>query len=152
MSSHAPISSRICSTKQYARNTFLFNVSFVLRAHADPTPYEPILRKLALTLHTLEVESEFIFRPEKKAHLNNMFQRVLMDLSARKECLLALDEANLLSLKLTRVVQVGREEISIPWARIEPPTLECTQNRNFSIDSFTHCLSPVYFSPPPLFP
>ena len=57
----------------------------------------------------MEVESEFIFRPEKKAHLNDILQRILVDLNEHKECLLALDEANLLSLKLTRVVQVGSE-------------------------------------------
>ncbi len=92
-------------------------MSFVLRAHADPTPYEPILRKLALTLHAMEVESEFLFCADKKAHLGLILGKVLADLNAHNECLLTLDEANLLSLKLTRVVQepplVGDHEVPV---------------------------------------
>lgn len=93
---------------QYPRNTFLFNVCFVLDARSDPAPYEPILRKVALTLYSLEEDREFISRPETRWQLHRMLHRILEDLNARKECLLILDDANLLSLKLVHVVQVGK--------------------------------------------
>ena len=64
---------------QYHRNALLFAVGFVLSEDAETVysskvtyllivqdVYEPALRKLSSTLHTLEIECEYLFNSETK--------------------------------------------------------------------------------------
>src|SRR5436190_20028427 len=41
--------------KKYTRNTFMFNLSFVFDRGADTSSYEPVVRKVARVLTSLEV-------------------------------------------------------------------------------------------------
>lgn len=88
------------SHEKYMRNSLLFSVGFVLPAEADAAPYEPVLRKLGLYLFTMEVESGFLFRPERKAALQHILPAILHGLNARGECFVAVDEVDTIALKL----------------------------------------------------
>jgi hypothetical protein len=52
--------------ERYARNSLLFALVLVLPSWADTAPYEPVLRKLGSYLYSMEVESEFLSRRERR--------------------------------------------------------------------------------------
>jgi nitrogen permease regulator 2-like protein len=88
------------SHERYMRNTLLYSVGFVLPGDADASPYEPVLRKLGLYLFSMEIESGFLFRPERKAALADLLPAILHGLNARGECFVAVDECDTIALKL----------------------------------------------------
>ena len=85
---------------KYPRNTLLFSVGFVLAAAADTAPFEPVLRKLALALAQLEIESELLLRSSRTPLLGGILDSILSGLSARGECFVAVDSADTIALKL----------------------------------------------------
>ena len=88
------------SGSKYGRNALLFNVGLVLYKHAPAQLFTAALRKLSLMLRSMELESEFLSTPSKKAALSLLLPRLLQDLNASGECTLPLDSRNFLSLKL----------------------------------------------------
>ena len=85
---------------KYGRNALLFNLGLVLHEHAPAQLFTSALRKLSMTLQSMELESEFLSTPSMKESLGLLLPRVLRDLNATGECTLALDARNLLSIKL----------------------------------------------------
>ena len=103
---HSALNSRVLAFpvglqhEKYERNGLLFTVCFVLDAAADTAPYEPVLRKLGLYLQAMEVESEFISDPRRKARLADILPTILRGLRQRGECYVAVDGAFAICLTL----------------------------------------------------
>ena len=115
---------------KYERNALLFSLGFVLPVDADTEPFEPILRKFAAVLLALENEREYLFYDASKAQLQEVLQRLYMDLSSRGETFLQLDESNVVAGKVFETPQQPLEipdycvpilrfskvaQINIPW-------------------------------------
>lgn len=89
------------SNARYERNALLFSVGFVLRRAADPSPFRPLLSKLAVTLQAMEEESRFLTSPQKRPKLQVLLERILLSLNSSEwECNLLMSRSNALHLKL----------------------------------------------------
>ena len=87
--------------ERYARNSLFFSVGFVLRRAADPSPFRPLLAKLASTLRSMEVESRLLSSPKLQPQLQTILERILISLNSPSwECNLILSPSNSLNLKL----------------------------------------------------
>jgi hypothetical protein len=62
--------------KKYLRNYLMFNLCFVCRSKARTVQFEPIVKKLAEYLVTLEVEQEFLFDENKKKQLPELMKKI----------------------------------------------------------------------------
>ena len=90
---------RIQDTR-YERNSLLFSVGFVIRRLADPSPYRPLLSRLASVLRSMEIESRFLSSPSTKPRIQDFLNTIVPSLnSAGAKCHLLLDEANALHLQ-----------------------------------------------------
>uniref|UniRef100_A0A6I8N5Q6 NPR2 like, GATOR1 complex subunit n=1 Tax=Ornithorhynchus anatinus TaxID=9258 RepID=A0A6I8N5Q6_ORNAN len=74
--------------KKYSRNALLFNLGFVCDARAKTCALEPIVKKLAGYLTTLELESSFISTEESKQKLIPIMTILLEELNATGKCTL----------------------------------------------------------------
>ncbi|NXY66211.1 NPRL2 protein, partial [Callaeas wilsoni] len=86
--------------KKYSRNALLFNLGFVCDARAKACALEPIVKKLAGYLTTLELESGFISNEESKQKLVPIMTILLEELNAKGKCTLPIDESNTIHLKV----------------------------------------------------
>ncbi len=88
--------------KKYARNALLFNLSFVFPRDVGSAifPYRSIIRKLGAIIETLELESEFLFKPESKMHLPSLIQKIYSQLNSIGNCSISANAANKINLKL----------------------------------------------------
>ncbi|KAB1264701.1 GATOR complex protein NPRL2 [Camelus dromedarius] len=109
--------------KKYSRNALLFNLGFVCDAQAKTCALEPIVKKLAGYLTTLEVcntmglakgsgmyppccpcsiqlESSFVSTEESKQKLVPIMTILLEELNASGRCTLPIDESNTIHLKV----------------------------------------------------
>ncbi|XP_043408256.1 GATOR complex protein NPRL2 isoform X4 [Chelonia mydas] len=86
--------------KKYSRNALLFNLGFVCDARAKTCALEPIVKKLAGYLTTLELESGFISNEESKQKLVPIMTILLEELNATGKCTLPIDESNTIHLKV----------------------------------------------------
>ncbi len=90
----------IQNTKRYERNSLLFSVGFVIRRSSDPSPFRPLLSKLASTFQSMELESAFLSSEKSRRRLQDILDGVLLSLnSPSSECHLLLDDANILHLQ-----------------------------------------------------
>eukprot|EP01027_Heterolobosea_sp_BB2_P017742 GEZU01025110.1.p1 GENE.GEZU01025110.1~~GEZU01025110.1.p1 ORF type:complete len:347 (+),score=66.30 GEZU01025110.1:73-1113(+) len=91
---------------KYGRNALMFNFVFVFSAQQSDNQehhasnYEPVVRKLAFLVRSLEKESEFLFRPESKKQLKTILPQIFNDLNNTGECIIPVDSANTIHLKL----------------------------------------------------
>ncbi|XP_048650252.1 GATOR complex protein NPRL2 isoform X2 [Marmota marmota marmota] len=74
--------------KKYSRNALLFNLGFVCDAQAKTCALEPIVKKLAGYLTTLELESSFVSTEESKQKLVPIMTILLEELNASGRCTL----------------------------------------------------------------
>ncbi|ODV89294.1 hypothetical protein CANCADRAFT_29503, partial [Tortispora caseinolytica NRRL Y-17796] len=86
------------SNPRYPRNFFLFNFCFVFYGDDEPTPYFPIIKELAQMFCTLEEQSQFL--TNRKSSLSSAIEQVFEDLNHYYECMIPLDSANKINLKL----------------------------------------------------
>ncbi|XP_053577090.1 GATOR complex protein NPRL2 isoform X1 [Bombina bombina] len=86
--------------KKYSRNALLFNLGFVCNARAKTCALEPIVKKLAGYLTTLELESGFISNEDSKQRLVPIMSVLLEGLNSTGECSLPIDESNTMHLKV----------------------------------------------------
>ncbi|XP_062054467.1 GATOR1 complex protein NPRL2-like [Lepus europaeus] len=86
--------------KKYSRNALLFNLGFVCDAQAKTCALEPIVKKLAGHLTTLELESSFVSTEESKQKLVPIMTILLEELNASGRCTLPIDESNTIHLKV----------------------------------------------------
>lgn len=54
---------------KYHRNALLFNLCFLLDSECDVRPYQPVLRKMANLLRTMELECEFLYNKTTKVRV-----------------------------------------------------------------------------------
>ena len=91
----------IISDQRYERNALMFSVGFVLRRAADPRPFRPLLSKLAMTIRSMEVESQLLCNPSMRKQVQPLLERILLSLNSPQcECNLILSQSNALNLKL----------------------------------------------------
>ncbi|XP_068107670.1 GATOR1 complex protein NPRL2 [Hyperolius riggenbachi] len=102
--------------KKYSRNALLFNLGFVCDARAKTCALEPIVKKLAGYLKTLELESGFISNEESKQRLVPIMTYLLKELNANGECTLPIDESNTMHLKVIelRAAPPTAQEYDVP--------------------------------------
>ncbi|GAB1294645.1 GATOR complex protein NPRL2 [Apodemus speciosus] len=79
--------------KKYSRNALLFNLGFVCDAQAKTCALEPIVKKLAGYLTTLELESSFVSTEESKQKLVPIMTILLEELNASGRCTLPIDDS-----------------------------------------------------------
>lgn len=77
---------------RYQRNHFIFNLCFVFDQHADTNAYEPIVRKCARVLRTLEEESSFLSRIDNLPRLYGIVEQLYEDLNSYYETFIAVPE------------------------------------------------------------
>lgn len=80
-------------SKKYARNSFYFNLCFVCDPWARSVQYEPVVKKLADYLITMELESNFLSSRNNEtaasdSRLARMLKQVLEELNTHKMCTL----------------------------------------------------------------
>ncbi|KAI8053443.1 nitrogen permease regulator 2 [Syncephalis plumigaleata] len=95
--------SRVEHTR-YARNAIIFNMVFVFARQADTRAYEPVARKMAITLRTLEVESSYLHDESKRERIAMLMGQAYEDLNTMKECLIPIDQSHTVNLKLFPVL------------------------------------------------
>jgi len=84
----------------YERNSLLFSVGFVIRRLHDPSPFRPLLSKLASTLQTMEIESSFLSDPHTVGRMQHILNVILPSLnSTSSKCHIILDGSNVLHLQ-----------------------------------------------------
>eukprot|EP00943_MAST-04B_sp_MAST-4B-sp1_P004804 g4804.t1 len=89
---------------KYGRNKLSFNFCFVFRRETDARPWYPLVRKLATTVYAMEIESEFLYKEASKKKLKKILIETRNHLNLQARCVLPLDDANMLSLKLFHIL------------------------------------------------
>ncbi len=89
---------------KYGRNKLSFNFCFVFRRETDARPWYPLVRKLASTVYAMEIESEFLYKEASKTRLKKILIETRNQLNLQARCVLPLDNANMLSLKLFHIL------------------------------------------------
>ncbi|OAA48522.1 Nitrogen permease regulator 2 [Metarhizium rileyi] len=97
----------IAHTK-YLRNEFIFNFGILIEADVDQTPYEGVVRYLAATFAEMEKQNEYLSLGEGdglKDHgarrpIESLLEIVKEDLNNYGECMIPVDEANTINMKL----------------------------------------------------
>ncbi|CAG0917038.1 unnamed protein product [Notodromas monacha] len=90
--------------KKYFRNFLMFNLCFVCRSKARTVQFEPVVKKLAEYLMTLEAEQKFLITKEKKALLPKFMTMIYNGLNSYTgTCSIAVDNANTFHLKVVPV-------------------------------------------------
>jgi hypothetical protein len=68
---------------------------------ADPRPFRPLISTIALTLRSMETESQFLSTSSLRPQLQPLLERILVSMnSSLMECNLLLSRSNALNLKL----------------------------------------------------
>lgn len=93
---------------EYDRNRLMFNLCLVCDAKMRTIQYEPIVRKLANYLTTLEQETNFIRDETKKCHLPEVMSKILHDLNIKRSCSIPINESTTIYLKVTTVHEAPR--------------------------------------------
>ncbi|XP_023227117.1 GATOR complex protein NPRL2-like isoform X1 [Centruroides sculpturatus] len=88
---------------KYMRNCYIFNLCFVCDALMRTVQYEPLVRKLANYLVTLELECSFLSNEETKAQLPSIMSQIRTELNQNGHCSVPINEANTIYLKVIRV-------------------------------------------------
>lgn len=88
------------SGAKYSRHKLSFNICLVFHKKSPTQAWNPAVRKISTLLLRLELESEFLFREEKKRKLASLLQRIRDSLNHEAQCTLAIDDSNVLALKL----------------------------------------------------
>ncbi|EDV29718.1 uncharacterized protein TRIADDRAFT_52405 [Trichoplax adhaerens] len=76
--------------KKYSRNELRFNLGLMLPAkhHGGLDNYEPVIKKLANYMVTLELESQFLSDEVKKEKLSELLPRIRQELNMKGSCMI----------------------------------------------------------------
>lgn len=90
--------------ERYHRNEFIFNFGLVVESDCDFLPYEKLVRRLAVTFAELERQNGYL-RTEGEVDdgrrpIESLLEIVKEDLNNYGECMIPVDEANTLNMKL----------------------------------------------------
>ncbi|EFY86472.1 putative nitrogen permease regulator [Metarhizium acridum CQMa 102] len=97
----------IAHTK-YLRNEFIFNFGILIEADVDQAPYEGVVRYLAATFSEMEKQNEYLSlgegdglrNHEARRPIESLLEIVKEDLNNYGECMIPVDEANTINMKL----------------------------------------------------
>ncbi|OIW22182.1 nitrogen permease regulator 2 [Coniochaeta ligniaria NRRL 30616] len=91
---------------KYERNEFIFNFGLVVEADVDQIPYEPVVRRLAVTFAEMEKQNNYLSQdvrdseyPDRRP-IESLLEIVKEDLNNYGECMIPVDEANTINMKL----------------------------------------------------
>jgi hypothetical protein len=86
--------------KSYSRNAFIFNFGFVFDTNVDLAPFEIVIRKLGTSFRDYEVENGFLKKEATRNELPRILGDVLQQLNSKGYCHVAIDDVNILNLKI----------------------------------------------------
>ncbi|KAI0595567.1 nitrogen permease regulator 2-domain-containing protein [Biscogniauxia sp. FL1348] len=100
--------------ERYHRNEFIFNFGLVVESDVDPIPYERLVRRLAVTFAEMERQTGYLSSDghaccptlktgiveEERRPIESLLEIVKEDLNNYGECMIPVDEANTLNMKL----------------------------------------------------
>lgn len=79
---------------KYERNEFIFNFGLVVEADVDQTPYEPVVRRLAVTFAEMEKQNNYLSQdvrdseyPDRRP-IESLLEIVKEDLNNYGECMI----------------------------------------------------------------
>ncbi|CAJ2499671.1 Uu.00g025240.m01.CDS01 [Anthostomella pinea] len=92
-------------SEQYHRNEFIFNFGLVVEADVDQIPYERLVRRLAVTFAEMERQNGYLSADggvdeDGRRPIESLLEIVKEDLNNYGECMIPVDEANTLNMKL----------------------------------------------------
>ncbi|KAM0807702.1 putative Nitrogen permease regulator 2 [Seiridium cardinale] len=90
--------------ERYLRNEFIFNFGLVVESDCDFIPYERLVRRLALTFAEMEKQGGYLSSEGKvddgRRPIESLLEIVKEDLNNYGECMIPVDEANTINMKL----------------------------------------------------
>eukprot|EP01104_Vermistella_antarctica_P001293 TRINITY_DN11345_c0_g1_i1.p1 TRINITY_DN11345_c0_g1~~TRINITY_DN11345_c0_g1_i1.p1 ORF type:complete len:399 (-),score=95.71 TRINITY_DN11345_c0_g1_i1:114-1310(-) len=121
---------------KYQRNALMFNVSFVFRLNGpakvypylspdesentalELSIYEPVLWKISEIFRRLEVNEEFLFKPDTKDKVKDIIAQIRADLNSLGQCRIPITDANTIYLRL-----IPKPSMRIPVRDWDVPVL-----------------------------
>ncbi|KAI8623214.1 nitrogen permease regulator 2 [Xylariaceae sp. FL1651] len=90
--------------ERYHRNEFIFNFGLVIESDVDHLPYERLVRRLAVTFAEMERQNGYLSSEGKvddgRRPISSLLEIVKEDLNNYGECMIPVDEANTINMKL----------------------------------------------------
>uniref|UniRef100_T1IUN9 Nitrogen permease regulator 2-like protein n=1 Tax=Strigamia maritima TaxID=126957 RepID=T1IUN9_STRMM len=132
--------------ERFPRNEYIFNLCFVCEEGARTAQYEPVVKKLANYLITLEMESGFASNEANRSTLKNILQQILHDLNKIGHCVIPIDEANTIHLRVVEIhddpVDVHDHQVpvfTVPRSSFNPVHWDLTTQQILQfIDGYNH--------------
>ncbi|KAH7319974.1 nitrogen permease regulator 2 [Stachybotrys elegans] len=102
----------VIAHSKYQRNEFIFNFGLLVEADVDHLPYERVVRRLASTFSEMEKQNEYLSQSEisrisgdmaigeARRPIESLLEIVKEDLNNYGECMIPVDDANTLNMKL----------------------------------------------------
>ncbi|XP_046839800.1 GATOR complex protein NPRL2-like [Xenia sp. Carnegie-2017] len=92
----------VCITNaKYSRNALLFNVCFVLDESAEVQAFQPVVKKLAAYLTSLELENGFISEEDSKKRIPAILTTILHGLNEERKCIIPINAVTTIYLHLS---------------------------------------------------
>ncbi|KAK4136632.1 nitrogen permease regulator 2 [Trichocladium antarcticum] len=92
---------------RYYRNEFIFNFGLVVENDVDQGPYERVVRRLAVTFAEMEKQSGYLSQDadaagigQARRPINSLLEIIKEDLNNYGECMIPVDDANTINMKL----------------------------------------------------
>ncbi len=89
----------VIEDNKYSRNQLFFNCVFVFSSDDDAEEYEPVVKKLANYLLTLEKECSYLSNADTKSQLPDVLKKIYEDLRDNGECTIPINQCNTIYLK-----------------------------------------------------
>ncbi|KAI1105783.1 nitrogen permease regulator 2 [Jackrogersella minutella] len=88
--------------ERYHRNEFIFNFGLVIESDVDQIPYERLVRRLAVTFGEMERQHGYLSSAaaDGRRPIESLLEIVKEDLNNYGECMIPVDDANTLNMKL----------------------------------------------------
>ncbi|KAF3057066.1 Nitrogen permease regulator 2 like protein [Daldinia childiae] len=90
--------------ERYHRNEFIFNFGLVIESDVDHIPYEKLVRRLAVTFAEMERQHGYLSSEGRvddgRRPIESLLEIVKEDLNNYGECMIPVDDANTLNMKL----------------------------------------------------
>ncbi|KAH9505029.1 Nitrogen permease regulator-like 2 [Bulinus truncatus] len=90
---------------KYQRNAFIFNICFVFNEDTDSEPYCSVVKKLADYLTQLEIELEFLSKPENTEKVSEFLEEVYHGLNTEGYCSINMGKSCIVHLKRAATVR-----------------------------------------------
>lgn len=100
--------------KKYERNALIFNLCFVCTAQSKTKHLEPVVKKLADYLTTLETESDFVSNEATKSSIQDLITKILNDLNSTKRCSICVNDSVTIYLKVVDRLPLGDTDSVTP--------------------------------------